>query len=250
MDYFKAAKNLSMFTAKNLSIGYDAAQPVFRAINFNIHAGHFVALLGVNGIGKSTLLRTIAGLQKKVSGNIELNGHEMDSLSAGERARLLSIVLTEKIDIDHITVREFIALGRTPYTSWTGSLDENDTAEINRVINLMKMDGLQTKLFNRLSDGEKQKTMIARALCQQTPVMILDEPTAFLDFRNKREILGLLTSIAAEMKKAIILSTHDIDAALNHCNRFWIMAENKEFYELGKESDYRKEVNAKLFGPY
>lgn len=237
-----------MLVAKNLDIGYGEGQVIFPAINFTVGAGEFVALLGVNGIGKSTLLRTIAGLQKKILGSIELNGREIDSLPASERAKLLSIVLTEKIAIDHITVREFIGLGRAPYTNWIGRISDNDMRELDRVIHLMKMEKLQARLFNRLSDGEKQKAMIARALCQQTPVMVLDEPTAFLDFRNKREILDLLASVSSELKKTIILSTHDIEAALKYCSEFWLMTEGREFCEIIKEGNYREKINLKLYG--
>jgi iron complex transport system ATP-binding protein len=237
-----------MLRAKNLSIGYETRQPVFEEINFSVQPGDFVALLGVNGIGKSTLLRTISGLQKQVSGSITLNDIETNLLSAGEKAKLLSVVLTEKVLIEQISVRQFVALGRAPYTNWMGRLSEADTQELNKVIELMKMQALQRRPFGKLSDGEKQKAMIARALCQQTPVIILDEPTAFLDFRNKREILELLASISSEMNKIVILSTHDIEASLNYCNKFWIMTEGKEFMEIAKSGNYRDEVMGRLFG--
>jgi iron complex transport system ATP-binding protein len=156
-------------------------------------------------------------------------------------------VLTEKIFIDNITVKDFIALGRSPYTNWLGNLTAQDVEEVEKVLFIMKIEKLQNRLFNHLSDGEKQKVMIARALCQQTPVMILDEPTAFLDFRNKKEILDLLSSISREMKKLIICSTHDIEASLNYCNKFWIMSEEKEFFEIKREGNYKEEVMKKLF---
>ena len=236
-----------MLTAKNLAIGYSAEHVVFNAINFSANAGQFVALLGVNGIGKSTLIRTVAGLQKKISGSIRLNEVEMDLLPAGERAKLMSIVLTEKIMIDHITVKEFVALGRA-HTTWIGQLSNADKEELEKVIGIMKMEKLQHRLFSQVSDGEKQKAMIARALCQQTPVIILDEPTAFLDFRNKREILDLLATVSRDLKKTIILSTHDIEAALKYCNKFWLMTEDREFCEIIKEGNYKEQINLKLYG--
>ena len=236
-----------MLTGENISVGYNEKQIVFSSINFSATGGDMVALLGVNGIGKSTLLRTIAGLQKKITGKIELDGKSIDALSAPERAKIISVVLTEKIFIDNITVKNFIALGRSPYSNWLGNLSETDMEEIEKVLFIMKIDKLQNRLFNQLSDGEKQKATIARALCQQTPVMILDEPTAFLDFRNKKEILDLLSSISTEMKKLIICSTHDIEASLKYCNKFWLMTEEKEFIEIKRDENYRDEIMKKLF---
>ena len=231
-----------MLSTTHISIGYKATAPVFGNIQFEAGAGDMVALLGVNGIGKSTLLRTLAGLQRPLEGNLNLNGADIHAMAAPQRAKQISIVLTERLFIDNITVKDFIALGRTPYTGWLGQLSAEDEAEVNRVVAIMKIEKLQPRFFNQLSDGEKQKVVIARALCQQTPVMILDEPTAFLDFRNKREILELLKTISAELKKTIIFSTHDIEASLEYCNKFWIMTEAGVFREIGGSENVRKEV--------
>lgn len=232
--------------SNNLSIGYGNDKIIFSNISFAAAEGDLIALLGVNGIGKSTLLRTISGLQKSVSGRILIEGKDLQSLSVQERAKLISIVLTERIFVDNISVKEFITLGRAPYTNWLGKLSQEDADEIERVIAIMKIEKLQHNLFNRLSDGEKQKILIARALCQQTPVIILDEPTAFLDFKNKKDILELLSSIAKEMKKTVILSTHDIDAALAYCNKSWLMAEQKVFEEVSRTAAFKEEVSRKL----
>ena len=231
-----------MLSAENISIGYETGGPVFPAISFSADAGDMVALLGVNGIGKSTLLRTASGLQKKLGGSLAYGGVQVHDITASKRAKLISVVLTERIFIDNITVKDFIALGRSPYTDWMGRLSVEDEEAVEHVIFVMKIGKLQNRLFNQLSDGEKQKTLVARALCQQTPVIILDEPTAFLDFRNKREILDLLKSISTEMKKIILLSTHDIEAALDNCNKFWIMTEEKQFCEINASSDARENV--------
>ena len=231
-----------MLSTTHISIGYKATAPVFGNIQFEAGAGDMVALLGVNGIGKSTLLRTLAGLQRPLEGNLNLNGADIHAMAAPQRAKQISIVLTERLFIDNITVKDFIALGRTPYTGWLGQLSAEDEAEVNRVVAIMKIEKLQLRFFNQLSDGEKQKVVIARALCQQTPVMILDEPTAFLDFRNKREILELLKTISAELKKTIIFSTHDIEASLEYCNKFWIMTEAGVFREIWRSENVRKEV--------
>lgn len=245
MDYPETKKGMKLL-AENLDIGYGSDKIVFPGIRFLAFEGDMVALLGVNGIGKSTLLRTMAALQNKIGGNLTVEGKEINQLAAQERARLLSIVLTERIFIDNITVKDFVALGRAPYTSWLGSLSDNDRQVINEVIALVKIEKLQDKLFNQCSDGEKQKALIARALCQQTPVIILDEPTAFLDFRNKREIMQLLFNISRELKKTIILSTHDIEGALQYCNKCWIMTEEREFIEVNRSDNFENEVREKL----
>jgi len=236
--------------AKNIEIGFVKGNAIFSPVSFSATEGDMIALLGVNGIGKSTLLRTIACLQPKINGQLLMDGRELTEISAPERAQLISIVLTERISIDNITVRDFIALGRSPYTNWLGKLSETDEEIINEVIHLMKIEKLQAKLFNHTSDGEKQKALIARAICQQTPVVILDEPTAFLDFRNKREIMQLLSNICVQLKKIVILSTHDIEASLEYCSKCWIMGEEKEFLEIRKTENFNQDVRARLkMGP-
>jgi iron complex transport system ATP-binding protein len=232
--------------AQKLNIGYGSDKIIFPDISFVADEGEMIALLGVNGIGKSTLLRTISGLQKSVSGNMLVGEKPLETMTVQERARHISIVLTERIFVDNISVREFIALGRMPYTNWLGKLSAEDTAELEKVIAIMKIEKLQHKLFNQISDGEKQKVLIARALCQQTPVIILDEPTAFLDFRNKKEILELLAAIARDMKKTVILSTHDIEAVLEHCSKCWLMTEDKQFIEMPKRENFKEEVMRSL----
>jgi len=231
-----------MLSAQNMSIGYGRDRSVFSSIRFSANKGDMIGLLGINGIGKSTLLRSIAGLQKPTGGKLELSGVDLHALSAAERAKQISIVLTEKIFIDNITVKDFIALGRTPYTGWLGQMSKHDEAQVEHVIANMKIEKLQDRFFNQLSDGEKQKATIARALCQQTPVLILDEPTAFLDFKNKREILDILKNISSDLHKTIIFSTHDIEASLTYCNKFWIMTEEGSFREITKGENYRQEV--------
>jgi cobalamin transport system ATP-binding protein len=248
LDNIKTKESIAMLSAQNMSIGF-GAHSIFSAINFLAEPGDIVGLLGVNGIGKSTLLRTIAGLQNRINGNLDINGVDIHALSVSERAKQISIVLTERVFIDNITVKAFITLGRTPYTGWLGGLSEVDEQEVEKVIKVIKLEKLQNRFFNQLSDGEKQKAIIARALCQQTPVMILDEPTAYLDFRNKREILDILKTISSDLKKTIIFSTHDIEASLEYCNKFWIMAETGVFREIKRSDNLRKEVMGALSIP-
>src|ERR1700741_1728323 len=159
-------------TAQKLNVGYGSDKIVFPDISFAAAEGDMVALLGVNGIGKSTLLRSLSGLQKVVSGNVAVGEKDLEALTVQERARLISIVLTERLLVDNITVKEFVALGRSPYTGWLGNMTEADHNEVEKVLDIMHLEKLQHKLFNYISDGEKQKVLIARALCQQTPVII------------------------------------------------------------------------------
>lgn len=235
------------FEADKLCIGYTNDKIIYPDISFAAGEGDMIALLGVNGVGKSTLLRTISGLQQAISGSIRIGEKQLTELSVRERAACMSLVLTERMYIDNISVREFIALGRAPYTNWLGRLTDTDEAEIERIIQAMKIEKLSARLFNQLSDGEKQKTAIARALCQQTPVIILDEPTAFLDFRNKREILELLAEISTQMRKIVILSTHDIEASTEYCNKWWLMPESNDFTEVSKMENYRDIIADKLY---
>jgi iron complex transport system ATP-binding protein len=237
-----------MLDAKNLDIGYDLAAPVFSKIAFTLSNGDMVALLGENGIGKSTLLRTMAGLQAQLTGTLEIGGKDIYAMPASQRAKLISIVFTERLPIDHINVRDFIALGRAPYTAWLGTESESDRAIVERVIAQVNIEKLKFKLFNRISDGEKQKVLIARALCQQTSVLLLDEPTAFLDFRNKKDVLALLNGISQKMNNIVVISTHDIEAALEYCNKFWIMNTEGQFMQIGKAGNYRDKVKAILYG--
>lgn len=232
--------------ANNLQIGYGKQKALFSNISFAAQPGDMIALLGVNGIGKSTLLRTISGLQLPLSGEIIIGGKNLAKTTASERAALVSVVLTEKLAIDNITVRNLIALGRSPYTGWLGRLTKEDEQLIGDIISLLKLENLQHKFFNKLSDGEKQKVLIARALCQQTPVIILDEPTAFLDFRNKRDILQTLRNVCNTLNKTVILSTHDIEAALENCNKCWVMTEEKIFSEIPASENYAQRVKSVL----
>lgn len=215
--------------AENLSIGYRAESPVFSAIDFSVMQGEVIALVGINGAGKSTLLRTLAGLQAPMAGALTIDGIEINQMKAAERAARISIVLTERINIDHITSKDFIALGRLPFSNWLGGVSEKDNEVIVQTMNVLQIAHLQNRTFNELSDGEKQRVSIARALAQETQLIILDEPTAFLDFKAKHTVLQLLQDIASQLHKTILFSTHDLEAALPHCTSAWVMTEDRKF---------------------
>ncbi len=233
--------------ADNLEVGY-GAKSVFGNISFSAGAGDMIALLGVNGIGKSTLLKTLSGIINQKAGSLLVNGTQLSSLNVQQRAQQLSVVLTERLWLDNMLVKDFIALGRAPHTGAMGTLSDADKAVVDKVITITHASAIAGKFFNELSDGEKQKALIARALCQDTPIIILDEPTAFLDFRNKHEVLTLLKEISTSADKTVVLSTHDIESSLAFCNKCWIMTEENRFIEKEiKGEQSREEVKAILF---
>ncbi|MCX7822223.1 MAG: ABC transporter ATP-binding protein [Syntrophobacterales bacterium] len=211
----------------NLTIGYKKRNRsrfvVAEGINVNLKSGEFVCLLGPNGAGKSTLLRTLAGLQKPISGDVMINGTSIYNFSPRDIAKHLSIVLTDRPSIGFIPVFSVVALGRYPYTNWTGSLSSQDEEIVWRAIRAVGIEDLANRLLSELSDGERQKVMIARALAQEPKIMILDEATAFLDLPRRVELMLLLRKLANESNIAVLLSTHDLDLALRSADRLWIL---------------------------
>lgn len=206
-----------MILLKKLSIGYRQktdSRKVLKDINLSIFSGELVCLLGPNGIGKSTLLRTLSGLLSKLSGTIMINGRALEGYSEKELSKQVGVVLTDHPQLRNMRVEELVALGRAPYTNFFGGLSSEDKVFVDEAISLVGIDKLRGRMIRELSDGERQKVMIARALAQQTPVIILDEPTAFLDFPSKVEVMKLLRNLAHDMHKTILLSTHDLDLAV------------------------------------
>ena len=202
---------------KDITLGY-GERILVNDVNADIKQGELTALLGRNGTGKSTLLRALAGLGSTLSGSIELMGHDLTTLSVQQRSKLISFVTPEKIAVANLSCEEVVAFGRTPYTNWKGTITLEDRKIVERAMNLVKMSDFAKKDINRLSDGEYQRIMIARALAQDTPIILLDEPTAFLDMPNRYELCILLQKLAHIEKKTIIFSTHDLDIALSLCD--------------------------------
>lgn len=176
--------------------------------------GNLIALLGRNGTGKSTLLRAIAALGSVQGGTIEIDGRPISTLSPTELARNIAFVNTERIEVEAMTAYELVAIGRSPYTDWMGRLTDDDHTIINKSMRMAGVESLANRKVDTLSDGECQRVMIARALAQQTPIILLDEPTAFLDLPNRYELCTLLAELAHTSKRCIIFSTHELDIAL------------------------------------
>lgn len=192
-------------------------------LDATLESGELTCLLGPNGAGKSTLLRTLAGFQKPLAGYVEVEGKKLSDYSGRDLARTISVVLTEKPLLENMDVETLVGLGRAPYTGFWGRFSPEDTEAVERAISLMGIDSLRLRMVQSLSDGERQKTMIAKAFAQETPVIFLDEPTAFLDYPSKVEIMLLLYSLAHKMGKTIFMSTHDLDMALQLSDKIWLM---------------------------
>ena len=211
---------------KNLSIGYASKKGklvVASDMNLKLHQGELIGLVGANGIGKSTLLRTLTNVQKPLSGEVFINSKEINSYQPIHLAKQMSLVLTEQISSKNLSVFELIALGRQPYTNWVGNLCADDITVVNKAINQTNLEDLQHKKCFELSDGQLQKVMIARALAQDTDLIILDEPTTHLDMYHKAYILKLLQKLAKETGKTILFSSHEIDLAIQLCDTMIVM---------------------------
>lgn len=214
----------------HVSIGYPAPQrPTIVQSDLTLMAqeGELIALIGKNGCGKSTLLRSIASLQPIYHGVIQLNGENLSEITPKKRARLLSVVLTEQQSVASFNVRELISIGRDPYTGWLGALTDEDNRIINRAIAMTYLQGFEEKNIHELSDGERQRVFIARALAQDTPVILLDEPTSHLDLPNRINILLLLQKLAREIGKTIFISTHELETAMQVADKLWLMEKEK-----------------------
>ncbi len=227
---------------KDLSIGYKLhngkTKTIASHINASVESGMLTCLIGRNGTGKSTLLRTMTGFIPPLEGQVILEGRDLSMLSATERARIISIVLTERPETDNITVNELVGMGRLPYTNFWGTLQEEDRQIVDDAMQMIGIYELRNRKIGTLSDGEKQKTMIGKAIAQQTPVIILDEPTAFLDYPSKQETMLLLHQLAQELNKTIFLSTHDLNIAYQVADKIWCMG-NDDGLRIGDEEiDY------------
>ncbi len=207
-------------TTNNLTIGYEN-HVVQRDVSFSLFAGEMVCMLGPNGCGKSTLLRTLAGLQPALNGNFKVVEFQRFNVQSA-----IALVLTERLSLDNTTVHDVVAMGRYPYTSFLGGLSAKDEQVIAQSLSAVGLEGTEHTYFNAHSDGEKQRALIAKAIAQETPIILLDEPTAHLDLPNRIRILQLLRRLAHEQGKTILISTHELDLAIQLSDRILLLSEN------------------------
>ena len=214
---------------QNLTIGYQSKKTVKVAgpLNFQLEKGKLYGLMGTNGIGKSTLIKTLSGLLPPLEGNVLIEGTDFFSKAPKERAKLISIVLTEPINSNTMTVFELAKMGRYPYTNWQFEIGEADKVALEKALESVGLQSKQHLPVQELSDGNKQKAMITRALAQDSPIMVLDEPTAHLDIKNRFIILDLLQKLAKEQHKTIIFSGHDLEYMLSFCDELLLMTEQE-----------------------
>lgn len=211
---------------RDLSIGYPDKHNTKRVaehLNASIHSGELTCLLGTNGVGKSTLLRTLSAFQPPLGGTIDLLDRPLSTYDDRQLATVIGVVLTEKSDIRNMTVEELVGLGRSPYTGFWGTLKEGDRKIVHEAIARVRIEPLTQRMVHTLSDGERQKVMIAKALAQETPIIFLDEPTAFLDFPSKVEVMQLLHNLTHTLQKTVFMSTHDLELALQIADKIWLM---------------------------
>ena len=217
---------------ENLSIGYSTgndAAVIAENINEKVETGTLVCLIGPNGGGKSTLFRTIGGLLKPLSGEVIINGMAINKINPRKLGQYIGMVSTKRLAVNSMTGYELVSMGRAPYTGFFGRLTQKDKNIIDRALIEVRADNLKDRKVSELSDGERQKLMIAKTLAQDTPIIILDEPTAFLDYPSKVMVMRLLKRLCSEHKKIIFISTHDLDIAFALTDYLWIIDKNIGF---------------------
>jgi iron complex transport system ATP-binding protein len=222
----------TLLEIKKLETGFELKnrknQSLHKSLNFELIEGQFVSLLGPNGAGKSTFLRTLLGFQKTLSGDVLYDGMLLHSIGVKELAKKVSVVLTDKIDESFLTVYEIVSTGRYPYTGFSGRLTKEDHHFCIEALGLVGMQQFSERIFQQLSDGEKQKVLIARAVAQQTPLIFLDEPVAFIDAPGKVEIMELLKHLSHAHQKGILAATHDMEAAIRFSDKLWLLGHHGE----------------------
>ncbi|MDP4190631.1 MAG: ABC transporter ATP-binding protein [Bacteroidota bacterium] len=214
----------------NLTIGYKGKKSLknilLKDLELPVDKGDLICLLGPNGSGKSTLLRTIAGIQRPLKGNVLIDGKDIFTLDRKLLAQKLGVVLTGNADTANIPVNSIVSMGRFPYNNWLGMMRQEDLKKVDEVLNITGLEKYRNKNMSELSDGIRQKVMIARVLAQDTPVILLDEPTAFLDIPAKLEIMHMLRTLVRESEKSVILSTHDLEMALQSADKIWLITKD------------------------
>lgn len=241
---------MALLAAHKLAIGYRQTHhttTVLDDLTISLRAGELVCLLGPNGAGKSTLMRTLAGLQPALAGELLLGDSPLTQLSSRARAQRIGLVLTNRVSVGHMTAFELVALGRHPHTNWRGTLMPTDEAAVVAALTATGALPLARRAVSELSDGERQKVMIARALAQEPQILLLDEPTAFLDLPRRVELMGMLRDLAHQSQRAILLSTHDLDLALRFADHTWLLPPGGPLYTGTPEDLVLNGILAKAF---
>lgn len=214
--------SMPLIELRGLCAGYGGHRLVADA-TATVRGGEMVTLLGANGAGKSTLLKTVCGELVPLSGRAYVCGQDTSEVSRRELSRMLSVVSTDRVEVDDLRVSDLVGMGRYPYTGFFGRLDSSDRRIVGEALEAVGMERYAMRTVSSLSDGERQKVMVARALAQTTPVIILDEPTAFLDVASRVELNALLASLAREQRKAVLMTSHDVAQALEQSTRLWLL---------------------------
>lgn len=216
-------------------------------IRCKVKKGEFIALLGPNGVGKSSLIKTITGMLPSLTGNVIIKGKDIRHMSNREIASEVAVVLTDKISDTYLTAKDVVLTGRYPYGSFLGKITKVDIDKVIEGFEVVGAKSIMNRYFYSLSDGEKQKVLLARALVQDTPLIILDEPTAFIDSPGKIQIMSLLDQLVNNHNKSVIITTHDTDMALKNVSTLWLLGFNKEFYSGSVSSMVEQGIINRVF---
>lgn len=235
-----------LISAEDLAAGYE--KPLIEHICFQLREGEIMSLIGPNGSGKSTILKTLCGFLRKHAGTVFIEGNNDADISDSERARKIAVLLTERLRPDMMTCREVVETGRYPYTGRFGLLSGSDKAAVDEAVELVQMQDFADCDFSRVSDGQRQRVMLARAICQEPRILILDEPTSYLDIYHKIAFLEILKKLAAQKKPAVLVSMHELDMA-EKISDYTVCVKNGEIFKSGKpEEIFRSDVICELFG--
>jgi iron complex transport system ATP-binding protein len=237
---------MEVLRTEDLHIGYKD-KAILPPINVSLKEGNLIALIGPNGAGKSTLFKTLTAHIKPIKGSIKLFGKELTDYSSKEKARLIGLVLTERPDDMFLKVYDVVASGRCPYTDFFGKIGKDDENVIQESLDIVGINKLKDRYFNTLSDGEKQKVMIAKTLAQNTPIIFMDEPTAFIDYPSKIELFSLMKMLTKERNKTIIFSSHDLELLLRYTDDIWLISKGKQLISAKKDDLIGNEILKEYF---